>query len=146
MIANPAPRPKRLWAITIVNTSAALLGLAALAALLLAGFRAGAVPIAYLDAALSAFIPAFLIVGSILALLGYPRGRWIALCSAVLFFGLRLTQSLMLLTHYDAAQSPFTAKDLRDGVLYNILGLALNVWAFLSGKTDDYFADKQGGA
>jgi hypothetical protein len=129
-------RPKRLWAVTVFNSGAGLLAL-----LWFGFFAAKVVPLAGLRIVFSfvpgLLIPCVLVVSSIWALRGDDRARWAALASAVLFFGPRLVQGLW---HYYHPVYPGDPASLAESVENAAIGIALNLWAFLSDKTDEYFA------
>jgi hypothetical protein len=82
----------------------------------------------------SALIGAVLITSSIFAFLGSSRYRWVALGTAILFFGIHLIQSLWFYYQPNPALPP-DMPSLASSVERNSLAIALNLWAFLSGKT-----------
>lgn len=130
-------RPKRLWVVVLVNVAVGFLTLAALGYLF-----AKSLPMAW--TVVLAFMPTGLLSGvliasSIFALLGYNRYRWIALGSAILFFGIHLIQSLWF--YYQPSPAlPAAMPSLASSVERNALAIVLNLWAFLSAKTDEFFA------
>jgi hypothetical protein len=128
-------RPKRLWVVVLVNVAAGVLTSAALVFLV-----AKSLPVA--GALIPAFAPTFLICGvlvasSISAFLGHNRSRWIALGAAIFFFGSYLIQSVWF--YYHPTLPPEEMPSLASSVERNALGIILNVWAFLSDKTDAFF-------
>jgi hypothetical protein len=128
-------RPKRLWVAVLVNVVAGVLTLAALGFLL-----AKSLPLAgtlILWFAPTVLICGVLIVSSIFAFRGHARSRWIALGTAILLFGIHLIQSLWL--YYHAALPPEELASLAPSAERNSLGIVLNLWAFLSDKTDAFF-------
>ena len=126
-------RPKRLWVVVLVNTAFGSLSLAG--SLLFAKALHGAVLLAFVP---NVLVCGVLITSSIFALLGHGRARWVALGIAILFFGIRLIQSLWLYNHPSQAQ--FTdMSSLASGAANNLLVIILNLWAFLSDKTEAFF-------
>lgn len=128
-------RPKRLMVVVLVNVTAGVLTLTALGYLL-----ARSLP--FLGALMFSFAPTVLICGvlivsSIFAFRGHARSRWIALATAILFFGIQLIQSLWF--YYHPALPPEGMPSLAPSVERNSLGIVLNLWAFLSDKTDAFF-------
>ena len=128
-------RPKRLWVVALVNVAAGVLSLAAIGFLL-----AKSLPFA--RALILSFAPTVLICGvliasSIFAFLGHGRSRWIALGAAILFFGIHLIQSLWF--YYHPTLPPEEMPSLAPIVERNSLAIVLNLWAFLSDKTDEFF-------
>ena len=138
-------RPKRLWAGVLVNVVAGLV------TLLLAGvFAAKLVPVAGLRVSVSFVVPSavvscVLVVSSIFALRGNATSRWLALGTAILFFCLHFVQSLWVYYH---PIHPGDPASLAGSVERAALGIALNLWAFLSDKTDEFFdaVSRAGGA
>lgn len=129
-------RPKRLWLVVLVNVAAGSLTLAAAGYLFVkvlpgaGAMTAGIVP--------SVLLGGVLITSSILALLGRRPSRWVALGSATLFFGFHSIESLWLYYHPSPAL-PLDTASLASSVERNLLGLVLNLWAFLSDKTEAFF-------
>ena len=130
-------RPKRLWAAVLLNVAAGGLSLAVVGL-----FVAKLVPVAGIRA-IVVFLPDILISGvlitaSIFALRGNDRSRWIALGTAVAFFGLHLIQSLWY--YYHPSQVPFfDTPSLASNVERAAIGIVVNLWGFLSEKTDAFF-------
>jgi hypothetical protein len=128
-------RPKRLWVVVLVNVMAGVLTLAALGFLLAKSLPfAGALMLSFAPTVL---ICGVLIVSSIFAFRGHARSRWVALGTAILFFGLYLIQSLWL--YYHPTLPPEEMPSLASSVERNSLAIVLNLWAFLSDKTDAFF-------
>ena len=129
-------RPKRLWVVVLVNVAAGILTLAALGYLF-----AKALPVAgtvILTLVSNVLICSVLITSSIFAFFGYGRSRWIALGTAILFFGIHLIQSLWF--YYQPSPAlPLDMPSLASSVERNSLGIVLNLWAFLSDKTEAFF-------
>jgi hypothetical protein len=78
------------------------------------------------------------IVTSLLALLRYPKARFPALGAALLFFGILLLQSLLLLIHPSNDLPVGSSPKLWANVIRNAIEISLNVWVFLSVKVADY--------
>jgi hypothetical protein len=145
MNTSLAPRPKRLWFIAILNTAVAVIILVALLfALLSPRVPTDVRPDAY-SAVLTACLPLFVIISCVLALLRYRYGRWLALGSAVAFFGMYLTHYLLLLMNSGAVLPPIATRKLNAGVVRSVIEIGLNLWVFLSAKTSKYFAGAPGG-
>ena len=95
------------------------------------------------DAAASGFIAVFLIVSSLLALLGYPKARWPAFGAALIFFGGLLLQSLLLIIHPSDALPEGSSPRLWANVIRNAIEISLNVWVFLSAKVASFLRRAQ---
>ena len=135
---GPASRPKRLWAVALVNVAAGALTLLILGLLLANSARSVSFAWVLIQAlAPTALLCGVLIASSVLALLGRGQFRWVALGSAILYFGIHLIQSLW--SYYHAATPPAETSSLASSVVDNALGIVLNLWAFLSDKTDEFF-------
>jgi len=116
-----------------------LAGLSSLTALVListsrvpdvAGLGGGATAMASVTAG-------FLVVSSVLALLGKPRGRRLMLAAALAFYGGILIQNAYLLGQVQDNLAP--AHKLITHVVRSGLEIAINLWALLSAKTRRYF-------
>jgi hypothetical protein len=81
----------------------------------------------------------FLIVASIVALLGKPYGRHIMLLAAVVFYGALIAQSVVALSGPYAALGQGVSAKLTANLVRTSLELAINLWALLSLKTRKYF-------
>ena len=128
-------RPKRLMVVVLVNVAAGVLTLATLGYLLAKSPPfTGALTLSF---APSVLLGGVLIVSSIFALRGHARSRWIALGTAILFFGMHLIQTLWF--HYHPTLPPEEMPSLAPAVERASLGIVLNLWAFLSDKTDAFF-------
>jgi hypothetical protein len=77
------------------------------------------------------------IVTSLLALLRHPKARLPALGAALLFFGILLLQSLLLLIRPSDLPVGSSPKLWAD-VIRNSIEISLNIWVFLSVKVADY--------
>jgi len=139
MNSSVAPRPKRLWAIAILDIAVALISFGALLfALFSTRVPADVRPGAY-AAAFLACVSLSLIVSCVLALLRHPYGRWLVLGSAVVFVGLVWTQSALLLIQVGDALPRAAANKLGATVVRSSIEIGLNLWVFLSAKTAEYF-------
>lgn len=130
-------RPKRLWAAAIMNIAVGLISLFALVFLTVSVQTAGAIKLAPSTAVFAVSSAVFLILASVLVLRGKPRGRWLILFAAILFYGSVLLQNAYLLNQADGGLLPaekLTAAAVRSG-----LEIAINLWALLSAKTRRYF-------
>ena len=138
MTGDRPSRPKRLLGIAILNIAAALLSISFLLAVFLR-FPARLRPDA-LSAALTLFLGVTLIVSCVLALIGHPFARWLALGCAIVFFGLHLINAALLLVQ-DRGLLPSLGmtSEVRGAIVNNSLGIVLNLWSFLSDETDIYF-------
>ena len=140
---NPAAglpkRPKRLVVVVIMNVVLALFSIVALVFLLSSSIvPAQIVPTGW-NAAFAALVAFALIVSSVLALMGFPRARWIALIIALTFFGLIWLHSLFaaLDPKVVIGQVPTDreSRKLWAGVVRTSIEIGLNLWVFLSAKT-----------
>ncbi|HJR72936.1 MAG TPA: hypothetical protein VJ806_04780 [Luteimonas sp.] len=89
-------------------------------------------------ATLAAFTAGLLVVSSVLALLGKPRGRWLMLAAALAFYGSILVQNAIILGQVQDSLVP--ANKLIANVVRSGLEIAINLWALLSAKTRSYFS------
>jgi hypothetical protein len=133
------PRPKRLWVVAIMNIAVATITLIVLSFMLISDRVPIEVRPTGFRAASSAFIAAFVILSSILALLRYPRARWFALGAALIFFGLLLFQSFILIVSPSDALPEGSAPKLWANVVRNSIEISLNLWVFLGSKVATYF-------
>lgn len=130
-------RPKRLWVAAVMNIAIGLLGLFFVAFLSLssrvpddARLGTGSVFIAIVTAS-------FLVVSSVLALLGRRRWDRLMLCAALFYYGGILVQNAYLLAHAQDLIVPtqrIVANVVRSGI-----ETAINLWAVLSAKTRIFF-------
>ena len=138
MTEDRPSRPKRLWGVAILNIAAAFMSISFLLAVFVrlpAGLRPGA-----FSATFTLFLGVTLIVACVLALLGHPFARWLALGCAIVFFGVRLINAALLLSqHRGLLPSLGMTSEVRDAILNNSLVIVFNLWSFLSDKTDTYF-------
>jgi hypothetical protein len=81
----------------------------------------------------------FLIVASLVALLGKPYGRYIMLLAAVVFYGVLMAQNVVALSGPYAALGQGVGTKLTANLVRTSLELAINFWALLSLKTREYF-------
>ena len=135
-------RPHRLWVVVLVNVALGVLTLALIGSWLVKVNEVHKITAGMfvLNFALHILVCVVLIASSIFALVGSGRARWIALGTAILFFGLHLIQSVWLYYQLGPALLP---KDrglfLTSSIERNALALILNLWAFFSDKTDEFF-------
>jgi drug/metabolite transporter (DMT)-like permease len=139
MIEASRKRPKRLWVAAIINILVALLSLALLAFL----FTSARVPEALLPGATASAVAActagFLIVASVLALLGKPYGRYLMLAAAIVFYGILIVQNVGAIAGAQAGLGQSAAAKLAANTVRASLELLINLWALLSLKTRQYF-------
>lgn len=132
-------RPKRLWVAAILNT---LTGLVAIGGGLFFIYSdkvpAEARP-AIFELALGIGLSVVLVVGSGLALMGKNFWRYVMLVSAAVFYGMMVTQNVMLL----AALPPDAESRLYatgwGTVVRSTLYMALTVWALFSAPSRRFF-------
>jgi len=89
------------------------------------------------SAAFSGFTAGFLVVSSVLALLGKPRSLWLALAAALIHYGMIAGQNVYFLFALDGDLVPaskLTANAVRSGI-----EIAINLWGLLSAKSRAYF-------
>lgn len=139
MIEAVRKRPVRLWVAAVMNVLIGLLSLAFLAFLA----TSARVPAA-LHPVVAALVWAvctagFLIVASIVALLGKPYGRYAMLLAAVVFYGVLIAQNVVTLSGPHAALGQTAGAKLTANLVRTSLELAINLWALLSLKTREYF-------
>jgi hypothetical protein len=145
--AGMRKRPKRLVVVAIMNMVLALFSIVALVFLL----RSSVVPAEIVpsgwNAAFSALVAFALIVSSVLALMGFPRARWIALIMALTFFGLIWLHSLLAALDPEgvigAVPTDRESRKLWAGVVRTSIEIGLNLWVFLSAKTKAFFDSRR---
>ena len=145
--AGMRKRPKRLVVVAIMNMVLALFSIVALVFLL----RSSVVPAEIVpsgwNAAFSALVAFALIVSSVLALMGFPRTRWIALIIALTFFGLIWIHSLLAALDPEgvigAVPTDRESRKLWAGVVRTSIEIGLNLWVFLSAKTKAFFDSRR---
>ena len=136
-------RPLRLWIAALLNIAAALA--AALLSLALLAFLATSsrVPEASRPSVLTAVVPALLsgllVLTTIWAMLGRRHGGVLMLLAAVAFYGLLVTQNVLLLGQPHDALGPNANINLTTNAVRGALAIAINGWALLSAKTRRYF-------
>jgi hypothetical protein len=140
-------RPKRLIVVVIMDVVLALFSLVALVFLLNSSqVPAEVVPSGW-NAAFSTLVAFALIVSSVLALMGFPRARWIALIMALTFFGLIWLHSLLAALDPEGVIGLVpTDRELRKlwaGVVRASVEISLNLWVFLSAKTRMFFDSRR---
>lgn len=127
-------RPKRLWAVFLVNVATGLITLAACGFLLAKSLPFARVLI--FSFAPTIVLCAVLIASSIVAFIGSGRSRWIALGTAILFFGSSFIQGLWSYYHPTPPLQDMSA--IAPSIERNALCIVLNLWGFLSEKTDAF--------
>ena len=145
--AGMRKRPKRLVVVAIMNMVLALFSIVALVFLL----RSSVVPAEIVpsgwNAAFSALVAFALIVSSVLALMGFPRARWIALIIALTFFGLIWIHGLLAALDPEgvigAVPTDRESRKLWAGVVRSSIEIGLNLWVFLSAKTKALFDSRR---
>ena len=145
--AGMRKRPKRLVVVAIMNMVLALFSIVALVFLL----RSSVVPAEIVpsgwNAAFSALVAFALIVSSVLALMGFPRTRWIALIIALTFFGLIWIHSLLAALDPEGViglvPTDRESRKLWAGVVRASIEIGLNLWVFLSAKTKAFFDSRR---
>ena len=146
-IAIGAKRPKRLIVIAIMNVVLGLFSIVALAFMLTSSkFPAELVP-SHWSAAFSVVVAVAMIVSSALALLGFPRARWIALTVALIFFGIIWLHSLLAALDPEGVigvlPTDRESQKLWAGVVRTSIEIGLNLWVFLSAKTLAFFDSRR---
>ena len=140
-------RPKRLVVITIMNAVLALFSIVAVVFLLNSSQVPDEVVPSGWNAAFSTLVAFALIVSSVLALMGFPRARWIALIMALTFFGLIWLHSLLAALDPEGVIGLVpTDRELRKlwaGVVRASTEIGLNLWVFLSAKTKVFFDSRR---
>ena len=89
-------RPKRLWGITIMNVLVALIGIGTVGFMLTSAKVPAELVPARWSAAFSILIATTLIVSSVLAFFKSRRARWVALITAMAYFGVMLVHNLLM--------------------------------------------------
>jgi len=139
MDTSARKRPKRLWVAAVLNMLVGVLAIG-LIVFLLASTR---VPVALRPGgvvAVSALgAPSFLIVASVIALLGKPYGRYLMLLAALVFFGTLIIQNVQLIGSANSALGQGTAPKVIANAVRASFELTINLWALLSSKTRQYF-------
>jgi hypothetical protein len=142
MLAVP-PRPKRLWVVTTLNVAIGIFGIVAVGFLLTSSKIPAELVPAKWSALSSIFIAATLIGSSVLALLGFRHARWVALVTAVAYFGTILIQNLLIFLHPEATFGhSISDRDSRmflASVIRSAIEIGINVWGYLSSKTGSFF-------
>jgi hypothetical protein len=132
-------RPKRLWVAALINVLVGVTSLVALVFISTSARVPDAARLGGVTAVFAAFASCFLVVSSVLALMGKPLGRQLMLAAALTFYGSIMVQNALILTH--AQNSLVPANKLFANVVRSGLEIAINLWALLSLKTRRYFGD-----
>jgi len=148
--AGVAKRPKRLVVVTIMNVVLASFSIVALVFLLNSSLVPAEIVPSGWNAAFSALVAFALIVSSVLALIGFPRARWIALIMALTFFGLIWLHSLFAALDPEGVigLAPTESQSLKlwAGVVRTSIEFGLNLWVFLSARTKAFFDSRRADA
>jgi hypothetical protein len=148
--AGVPKRPKRLIIIATMNMVLALFSIVALVILLNSSIVPAEIVPSGWNAAFSALVAFALIVSSALALIGFPRARWIALIIALTFFGLIWLHSLIAALDPEGVigvvPTDRESQKLWAGVVRTSIEIGLNLWVFLSAKTRVFFDSRRAGA
>jgi len=132
-------RPIRLWVAVVMNVLIGLISLAFLAFLATSARLPAALHPSVTTLAWAVCTAGFLIIASIVALLGKPYGRYIMLLAAVVFYGALIAQNVVALSGPYAALGQGAGAKLTANLVRTSLELAINLWALLSLKTHKYF-------
>jgi hypothetical protein len=140
-------RPKRLVVVVMMNVLLALFSIVVLVLLLnRSQVSAEVVPSGW-NAAFSTLVAFALIVSSVLALMGLPRARWMALIMALTFFGLIWLHSLFAALDpqevIGLVPTDRESRKLWAGVVRAAIEIGLNLWVFLSAKTRMFFDSRR---
>jgi len=81
----------------------------------------------------------FLIVASVLALLGKPYGRYLMLAAVILFYGIVIAQNVFVIAGAQAGLGQSAAAKPATNVVGALIELLFSAWALLSLKTRQYF-------
>jgi hypothetical protein len=99
------------------------------------------------SAAFSVLLATGVIVSSVLALMRYPRARWVALTLAPIFLGVPLVRSLLVAIDPQSVLGEVptdrVSRKLWAGVVRNSIEIGLNLWMFLSAKTRAFFEGRR---
>ena len=140
-------RPKRLIVVAIMNIAVALISVAALAFVLTSSRVPGALIPRPWSAAFSMLVAIAVIVSSVLALIGLPKARWVALILALAFFGILWLQGLLAAVDPVSVMGEMPNESvvhkLWAGVVRNSIEIGLNLWAFLSVRTSAFFEGRR---
>jgi len=146
-IATRAKRPKRLIIIAIMNVVLAVFSIVALTFMLTSSKLPAEIVPSHWSAAFSVLVAAAMIVSSVLALLGVPRARWIALAIALIFFGIIWLHSLLAALDPEGViglvPTDSELQKLWAGVVRTSIEIGLNLWVFLSAKTVAFFHSRR---
>ena len=99
------------------------------------------------SAVFSVLVAVAMIVSSVLAVLGVPRARWIALSIALIFFGIIWLHSLLAALDPEGVigvvPTDGESQKLWAGVVRTSIEIGLNLWVFLSAKTLAFFDSRR---
>jgi hypothetical protein len=145
--AGMPKRPKRLIVVVIMNVVLASFSIVALVFLSSSSIVPAEIVPSGWNAAFATLDAFALIVSSVLALMGFPRARWIALIIALTFFGLIWLHSLFAALDPEGVigLAPTDGQSLKlwAGVVRTSIEIGLNLWVFLSAKTRMFFDSRR---
>ena len=140
-------RPKRLIVVVMMNVALALFSIVALVFLLNSSQVPAEVVSSGWNAAFSTLVAFALIVSSVLALMGFPRARWLALIIALTFFGLIWIHSLFAALDPERViglvPTDRESRKLWAGVVRASIEIGLSLWVFLGAKTKAFFDSRR---
>ncbi|RYG96481.1 MAG: hypothetical protein EON58_11990 [Alphaproteobacteria bacterium] len=137
MIESRSKRPKRLWIAAIMNV---ILGLLSISFLVFLATTARVPEELRITGGMTAFAAAtagFMVISSVMALLGKPSWRQLMLSAALIYYGSILAQNFNFLV--SGSETLVPAQKLASNAVRSGLEIAINLWALLSTKTRDYF-------
>ena len=130
-------RPKRLWVAALMNILVACLSLTLLVFITTSSRIPAEIQLSAGTSATAAATASFLVISSVMALLGRPRWLYLMLLAALAFYGSIMVQNAFLLAQPQSSAVP-TSK-LTTHMIRSGLEIAINLWALLSLKTRRYF-------
>lgn len=137
-MSGPRPgRPKRLWAAAMMNIIVGLLGLFFVAFVSLSSRVPDEARLAAGSIVMALVTTSFLVVSSVLALLGKRRWDRLMLSAALIYYGGILAQNAYLLVQSQELIVP--AQKVVANVVRSGIEIAINLWALLSAKTRVFF-------
>lgn len=138
MTTQTRKRPKRLWAVALLDIFYASISLAAILFLSLSSQVPDDLRLTPMASVLPGLATAMLILWSVLALCGIAWARCLMLVAALFFFGSIIVQNLQLYAQaHDAAEGTM---QLVANIVRTVISMAFNLWALLSAKTRLFFA------
>ena len=139
MVEAPSKRPMRLWGAAIINILLALASVASFVFL----FSSARIPQALRPSVAASTVTvctaSFLVVASVVALLGRPYGRYLMLAAVILFYGIVIAQNVFVIAGAQAALGQSAVARPATNVVGALIELLFSVWALLSLKSRQYF-------